>query len=124
MSILCGFILLLLLSSIQSLEGAVTSEELYPFGPESGDSQLAPNDDSFDQVFFRTGEVFYFFNSSYSSLFINNNGGVSFGRGNPIRMGYYYICKLLRLQTIKLLKLLNIAFWIILRNFYIHSKLW
>jgi len=74
-------------SMLGNLEGAISTEEMFPYGPGHGDSRLPSNDDSFIQVPFRAGEVLYFFNSSYSSLFINNNGGVSFARGNDI--GFY-----------------------------------
>lgn len=55
--------------------------EFFPYGPETGDSQLPIGDDNFVNVSLKLGGVFNFFNSSYSSLFVNNNGAISFSSG-------------------------------------------
>lgn len=55
--------------------------DFHPFGISEGDSALLPNDDEATQVNFATGEKFQFLNVTYSHLFVNNNGGLSFSSG-------------------------------------------
>lgn len=61
--------------------GFVPASELFPYGPANGDTQLPIADDNFVNVTLILGNVFNFFNSSYNSLFVNNNGAISFIQG-------------------------------------------
>ncbi|RNA08668.1 sushi domain-containing 2-like [Brachionus plicatilis] len=69
------FLFLLLINCLDS-----TLDILYPFGSELGDDVMFKNDDEFLGPFDIAIE-FPFFNKSFSSLFINTNGLISFKNG-------------------------------------------
>lgn len=66
---------------VPSAYSFVPVAEFFAYGPENGDSQVPIADDNFVNVSLKVGSVFNFFNSSYSSLFVNNNGAISFSAG-------------------------------------------
>ena len=63
---------------------SLSSRDFYPFGIENGDSVVTKGDDSFVNVPLRPGIAFPFFNESYSSLWVNINGAISFTQGKNI----------------------------------------
>ncbi|OXA38301.1 sushi, nidogen and EGF-like domain-containing protein 1 [Folsomia candida] len=54
---------------------------LIPFGLGKGDAILAKVDDAFAPIALTKGDPFTFSNVTYSSLFLNTNGGISFKKG-------------------------------------------
>lgn len=75
------FSILLGVNVVPSAYSFVPTTELFDYGPANGDSQLPIADDNFIDVTFRLRSVFNFFSSLYSSLFVNNNGAISFSEG-------------------------------------------
>lgn len=75
LSILLGLLV------VHSAYSSVPVADFFAYGPANGDSQLPIADDNFVDVTLKLGSVFNFFNSSYSRLFVNNNGGISFLAG-------------------------------------------
>jgi sushi domain-containing protein 2 len=69
-------ITLLLLSHVTGLN----IENFIPFGNQTGDASLFPNDDSFAGPI-NISTPFRFFDNVYTSLFVNTNGLISFVRG-------------------------------------------
>ncbi|NXG82289.1 TECTA protein, partial [Stercorarius parasiticus] len=55
---------------------------LYPFGPEAGDEATPHEDDGMSPEIF-LWETFSFYGRPQRSLYVNNNGVVSFGTGVP-----------------------------------------
>ncbi|NXH16780.1 TECTA protein, partial [Bucco capensis] len=55
---------------------------LYPFGPEVGD-QATPHEDDGMSPEIQLWETFSFYSQPHQSLYVNNNGVVSFGTGVP-----------------------------------------
>lgn len=76
---------LIILILIKNLESSL--DIFYPFGEEFGDDVMFKNDDEFLGPF-EIAVQFPFFNKSFSSVFINTNGLISFSAGissfNPI----------------------------------------
>ncbi|XP_054660981.1 sushi, nidogen and EGF-like domain-containing protein 1 isoform X4 [Grus americana] len=55
---------------------------LYPFGPDVGDEATPHEDDGMSPEIF-LWEIFSFYGQAHRSLYVNNNGVVSFGMGVP-----------------------------------------
>jgi hypothetical protein len=60
---------------------SVALSTFFPYGVQNGDTTLPIADDNFEQFDIPNGNVYNFFGTPYSRLFINNNGGISFVQG-------------------------------------------
>ncbi|XP_043936438.1 alpha-tectorin-like [Protopterus annectens] len=67
-----------ILLELTCTSGQTTDAHLYPFGTSEGDKSNPKVDDSGSPAI-PIAVVFHFFETSYSSLYVNNNGVVSFG---------------------------------------------
>lgn len=63
------------------VNGKVELADFFPFGVDHGDNIVPENDDQFVNITFSPGSVFPFFNTTHRSLFVNNNGAISFIAG-------------------------------------------
>jgi hypothetical protein len=73
---------------VYAVNANVSIDQFFPYGPEAGDSQNQIGDDGF------AGPIslrypFPFFNNTYTQLFVNNNGAISFLRGISTHTGKY-----------------------------------
>ncbi len=66
--------------TFQCSHGAVPLGDFFPYGPQAGDRTLPRNDDEFSPAI-DLSIVFPFFEYSDHSLFVDNNGAISFERG-------------------------------------------
>jgi hypothetical protein len=62
--------------------GADPEVDLFPVPVDEATSPFPSVDDSFLQVAFTRGFTFTFYGTTYSSIFLNTNGGFTFGSGN------------------------------------------
>lgn len=77
LSILLGTIII-----ARSVYCAIPTTEFFPYGTANGDARLPNGRGIFEEVPLSSGRILNFFNSSYSRLFVNSNGAISFTQGN------------------------------------------
>ncbi len=70
------FVICFLTIVLRPVNGAVSIEEMFPFGRSQGDSELAKGDTTSSLV--RLSLPFNFYNYSHDRLFVNNKGVISF----------------------------------------------
>lgn len=75
------FSILLGVLVVPSAYAFVPSAELFAYGPANGDYELPIDDDNFANVTLELASAFKFFKSSYSNIFVNNDGAISFYEG-------------------------------------------
>ena len=75
---LAGLSAVLLVFLLSPTVGAVPRNAFIPFGPSVGDTRLLPNDDG-SSTSINLRVPFRFFGVPQSTLFVNNNGNITFG---------------------------------------------
>ena len=70
-------------ANIRRTFALVPLQDFFPFGSGSGDVQMPSGDDGFEVVSLRY--PFPFFNETYTQLFVNMNGAISFKEGNTCK---------------------------------------
>ncbi|XP_029432183.1 alpha-tectorin-like [Rhinatrema bivittatum] len=72
----------LLLLAVSAVHRSASESLMYPYGPEAGDRVTPVKDDgASDEI--PISQKFTFFNKDYNSVFVNNNGVVSFATAVP-----------------------------------------
>lgn len=75
------FSIALVVLTVPSTYGSVPTSEFFTYGIANGDAQLPIARGNFVNVPLSRDRVFNLLDSSYSSLFVNNNGVISFSEG-------------------------------------------